>query len=250
MVKSKFYRMIHPNYKSMRQEESINGYADHPYGLPGVECSKCGETWSSTKILSYQMPEKLMNMSELNTPGAVCEDKQNKLQEIILEELDIFKEERLFPGNEFQPVYLDIPCEPKADFLWSTLGSVLISERILNALNENKISGFANFPVIKRKVGNRVIKYPFEVPEISSNYFELIITSNSKRPPGADIISICKGCGREEYDEKSRKIIMKPDMWNGADIFFLNTTLWIIVTEKVKNLIESMKATNIVFEEI
>ncbi|WP_186328954.1 hypothetical protein [Bacillus sp. X1(2014)] len=38
-----FWRMNNPTYHSDRQEESINGYAEHPYGLPGVECTGCGK---------------------------------------------------------------------------------------------------------------------------------------------------------------------------------------------------------------
>jgi len=62
------------------------------------------------------------------------------------------------------------------------------------------------------------------------------------------IHNTCDSCGREEFDSSKRKIEMNSDMWNGEDVFFLNTTLWIIVTNKVKAIIEDLKATNIIFE--
>ncbi|WP_144556030.1 hypothetical protein [Bacillus sp. X1(2014)] len=99
-------------------------------------------------------------------------------------------------------------------------------------------------------MGNKVIKYPFKVSENDSNYSELIITANSKRPPGAKTISLCQICGREEIDNDARQLIMLPDMWGGADIFFLNTTLWIIVTDRVKSLIEGIDASNVQFEKV
>lgn len=245
-----FWRMNSPSYQSILLEESINGYAEHPYSLPGVECIGCGETWATTKIIHYGMPSTLVNIPELNTKGTVTNKRQLELQTLILNQIENYDGEVLLPGTDFQPVYLDIDNEPKVDFLWSCLGSVLISDRIKDLFIKNEIKGVKLSPVIKRKVGNKVIKYPFKVSENGSNYSELIITANSKNPPGAEIISICKNCGREEIDNDARQLKMLPDMWCGEDIFFLNTTLWIIVTDRVKNLIEGIAASNVIFEKV
>lgn len=125
----------------------------------------------------------------------------------------------LLPGTDFQPVYLDIDNEPKVDFLWSCPGSVLISERIKDLFIKNEIKGVKLSPVIKRKVVNNVIRYPFKVSEDGGNYSELIITGNSKPPLGAEIISICDNCGREDIDNDARQLIMLPDMWWRGHLF-------------------------------
>jgi len=36
-------------------------------------------------------------------------------------------------------------------------------------------------------------------------------------------------------------------MWNGQDVFFLATTLWIIITDRVKALLEPLRPTNVSF---
>lgn len=78
----------------------------------------------------------------------------------------------------------------------------------------------------------------------------MIITSYSKSPPGAEIISTCEYCGREEFDRNKRRIEMNEDMWDGQDIFFLNTTIWMLVTDRVQNILKELEATNIVFEPL
>ncbi|NHC42878.1 hypothetical protein G6549_23555 [Bacillus sp. MM2020_1] len=242
--------MNNPTYQSDRLEESINGYAEHPYRLPGVECTGCGETWATTNIIHYGMPANLVNIPELNKNGTVSNKRHLELQTLILKQIEDYEGGVLLHGKDFQPVYLDIDNEPKVDFLWSCTGSVLISERIKDLFIKNEIKGVKLSPVIKRKVENKVIKYPFKVSENGGNYSELIITANSKRPPGAEIISICKNCGRKDFDNNARQLIMLPDMWCGEDIFSLNTTLWIIVTDRVKSLIEGIDASNVQFEKV
>jgi hypothetical protein len=196
------------------------------------------------------MPANLVNIPDLNNKGTVSDKRQLELLTLILKQIEDYEGDVLLPGTDFQPVYLDIDNEPKVDFLWSCLGSVLISKRIKDLFIKNEIKGVKLSPVIKRKIGSKVIKYPFKVTENVSNYSELIITANSKRPPGAESISICKICGREEIDYDARQLIMLPDMWGGEDIFFLNTTLWIIVTDRVKSLIEGIDASNVQFEKM
>ena len=196
------------------------------------------------------MPANLVNIPDLNKKGTVSDKRQFELQTLILNQIENYDGDVLLPGTDFQPVYLDIDNGPKLDFLWSCPGSVLISERIQELFIKNEIKGVKFSPVIKRKVANKVTKYPFKVSENDINYSELIITANSKRPPGAETISLCQICGREEIDIDARQLIMLPDMWGGEDIFFLNTTLWIIVTDRVKSLIEGIDASNVQFEKV
>jgi len=234
----------------MRQEEFINGYAEHPYGLPGIECNKCGQIWSNVRVLPYSCPEQFKSKKEVLIGSPIPSSDHRLLQQDILHALNKggLGVKELGPGDDFQPVFLDIKTKPKADFLWSALGSVLVSERIKVVFENQKVSGITFVPVIMRKVGNKNFKYPFDIISDNITYFEMIINTSSKYPPGAEIHNTCDSCGREEFDSSKRKIEMNSDMWNGEDVFFLNTTLWIIVTNKVKAIIEDLKATNIIFE--
>ena len=42
-------------------------------------------------------------------------------------------------------------------------------------------------------------------------------------------------------------MVMLPEMWKGEQVFLLATTLWIVVTEPVKHIIEGTSATNVEF---
>jgi hypothetical protein len=40
---------------------------------------------------------------------------------------------------------------------------------------------------------------------------------------------------------------MLPEMWKGEQIFLLATTLWIVITDPVKQIIEGAGTTNVEF---
>ena len=84
---------------------------------------------------------------------------------------------------------------------------------------------------------------PLQVPP----YYELVVMSESSHPPWAEPQAVSDLCGRETYDSSARQLVMEPEMWNGDDIFFLRTTLWIVVTDPVKTFLESLRPTNLAF---
>jgi hypothetical protein len=43
---------------------------------------------------------------------------------------------------------------------------------------------------------------------------------------------------------------MTPEMWQGDSIFFLATTLYVIVTDPLKKLLENLRSSNVVFEKM
>lgn len=81
-------------------------------------------------------------------------------------------------------------------------------------------------------------------------YYEMNILKESRYPPGGTPKSICVGCGRPDVDDAIRRIVMTPEMWQGDSIFFLATTLYVIVTDRVKKLLENIRSSNIVFEKM
>ena len=174
----------------------------------------------------------------------------------------------LRPGDDFQPCFLDVPSRPRADFLWSSIGSLIVSERIKNELIDSCSDDIAACPVILRKIGKREAKLPppmpstgepediiDEVPVLKDKsevgpYFEILILKESEYPPGGTPIKICSGCKRPDVDNSTRQLIMIPEMWKGDDIFFLATTLYIVITDALKGQLERHRPTNVVFEKI
>lgn len=267
METSQFWLLSKPDYNSDYDDSLINGSLEHPFGMPGVNCSVCGATWGGSRILPVTCPEALRKRKELRNRSPISLEATKTLQGLVLRELAESGVElkALFPGDRFQPGYLDVPSRPRADFLWSSLGSVVVSQRVKSLLEESGLNDVAFTEVIMRKVGKREAKLPAprpvggepedlinELPLLNAiadvgRYYEMIILKESRYPPGGTPKNTCVGCGRPDVNDSIRRIVMMPEMWQGDAIFFLATTLYVIVTNPVKRLLEKIRSNNVVF---
>jgi len=266
----KFWELQHPDYESDYQLEYINGSLEHPFSLPGVKCSVCGETWGGSRILPYECPPEMRNHKHLRSAWAIPLEQHKALQKDVLVKL---KEQgasvcELFPGDSFQPCYLDVPSKPRADFLWACLGSLVVSERIKNLLLEHCGNDIACCEVVLRRIGKLEASLPAPIPSTGEpedmveevpltsdrkdvgRYFEICILKESDWPPGGAPERICTGCGRPEVNTYKREIRMTAGMWRGEQMFLLATTLYVIVTDDLKRILESARPTNVVFSKI
>ena len=173
----------------------------------------------------------------------------------------------LSPGDDFQPCYLDVPSKPKADFLWSCIGSIVVSKRIKELFETLSVEGAEFCPVSMRKIGRRNARLPAPIPSTSEPedlidelpilsktksvgpYFELLVQTESGYAPGAEPLSICAGCGRESFSKTDKRFVMSESMWKGADIFFIAGSYFINVTDRLKLALQKLKATNIEFQK-
>ena len=260
-----FWRLHEPDYPSDYQHTFVNGELEHPFGMPGVRCGCCGNTWGGGRILPYALPESLRKRKELRDGWPINHEAHRALQAEVLTALraEGHLVEAVRPGDSFQPGVLDIPSRPEADFLWAALGSVVVSERIRTAFLAAGVKGAVFAPVTPRKIGRRSAKLPAPIPSSGEpedlitelrattpanaipSLFELVVTADSGRPPGAREFSICACCGREQYDREGRQLVLLPEMWRGEDVFFLATTTHIVVTDPVRDLLRNLRATNV-----
>jgi hypothetical protein len=265
-----FWKLTQPEYNSDYDHSLINGSLEHPLGMPGVSCSVCGATWGGSRILAVSCPESLRQLKEIKDRWPIPLEAHKTLQSLVLRELaeSGVKMEALRPGDSFQPAYLDVPSRPRADFLWSSLGSIVVSQRVKDILEESGVNDVNFCEVILRKVGMREASFPAPVPASGEpedlinelpllkeldgveRYYEMIILKESLYPPGGTPRSICVGCGRPDVDNSTRQIDMTPEMWQGDSIFFLATTLYVIVTDPLKKLLENLRSSNVVFEKM
>lgn len=262
-----FWRLAEPEYESDYQEIFINGELEHPFGLPGVECNACGATWGGSRILPVDCPPHLRRLRKLTDPSPIPLHEHRKLQHRLLA---LLKQEAdlpatLMPGDSFQPAYLDVPSRPVADFLWSSLGSLVISERAKAVFDDLNMQGIRILRVNLRKIGKRNASGQPPIPRsgepedmmntISPKacgaavgpYYEVIIQSESALPPGAGEVRPCPECGRPQNETDGRQFVMLAPMWTGAQIFFLATTLCVVITDSVKVALERIRPTNVRF---
>ena len=265
-----FWRIKSPDYESDYRDSYINGFLEHPFGLPGVRCNVCSDTWGGSRILPIVCPDSFRSHKNIVDGWPISRSEHGTLQKEIMSTLQINGEPfiDIRPGDDFQPCFLDVPSRPRADFLWSSLGSLIVSERIKNVLFDSCSGNISVCPVTLRKIGKREAKLAPPIPSTGEPediidevpilgdtseigpYFEILMLKESKYPPGGTPISICPGCQRPDVDNSTRELRMTPEMWKGDDIFFLTTTLYIVITDELKNRIENIHPTNVVFEEI
>lgn len=264
----KFWRLEHPDYDSDYKHSCVNGELQHPFGLPGVRCDVCRQTWGGSRILPFELPASLRTHKHLKERWPISLERHQALQREVQEE---FRRAgivvpSLQPGDDFQPCYLDIPSRPRADFIWGCLGSVVISERVRRLFESLCLKSVSYCHVTLRKVGKREARLPapipstgepediiMEVPLLSRSdtvgpYFELVIQSVSGYAVGVQPLHVCPGCGRETFQDDKARFVMVESMWKGADIFFLASTLYIVVTDRVRRALQDLKATNVQFE--
>jgi hypothetical protein len=261
----RFWRLEKPHYDDYGAI-FVNGVLEHPFGLPGVRCHLCGATWSGTRVLPVDLPPSFRSRTEFCEGSPIDAVSHERLRSELLSALRQAGSpvDGLRPGDDFQPCYLDIPSFPEFDFLWSSLASVVVSERIRTAFASAGIDGVAFAPVEFRKVGRASASMPAPIPmsgepedllldlpdartaDRHTSYYEMVVTAESALPRGVSADNTC-ACGRLQYDNESRELIMRDDMWQGADVFLLATTLWIVVTDRVRSLITELEATNVEF---
>lgn len=94
-----------------------------------------------------------------------------------------------------------------------------------------------------------------EVPILEVNtevgsYFEIILLNESGYPSGGKPTKICPTCKREDVNYATREIRMTKEMWKGQSIFLLATTLYVVISDQLKEQLEQFRPTNVVFENI
>src|SRR5262249_8145316 len=81
-------------------------------------------------------------------------------------------------------------------------------------------------------------------------YYELCVYAKSAPPPGRELLSVCSVCGSKNFNwTRGKELIMTESLWTGADIFFLETTLFLLITDRVKKHLEKLRPTNIEFKK-
>jgi Protein of unknown function (Gmx_para_CXXCG) len=266
----RFWRIESPEYDSDDKHTSVNGSLEHPFGLPGVACDVCGDRWGGSRILPFDCPESFRHHEKLTNRWPISRAEHEALQKELMASIPFQGHPfiGLRPGDDFQPCFLDVPSRPRADFLWSSIGSLVVSERIKNALVESCAADIAVCPVTIRKIGKREAKLPLpmpspgkpagmidEVPILKDTsaigpYFEVLILKESEYPPSGTPTRLCPGCRRPDVASSTRELRMTPDMWKGDTIFFLATTLYVVITDELRERLVRHRPTNAFFEEI
>ena len=273
----RFWQLRAPDYPlGDYQEANINGSIDWDLSFPSVDCDMCLTSWGNGggHPLPYECPESLrIEMSTKNRKRSLFHGEHVALQKRLLDELNVSGEPfvDVRPGSRFPRIHLDIPSRPRADFLWP-YGAVLVSKHIRDLLLNLCHEDVATFPVNLRKVGKREAKLPAPIPASGEPediiteaplltdtsgvgpYYEIFPRYASNEPPNRIIESRCVACGRIEVKvgrwNSRDPLRMADDTWRGHSMFYLGSTLHFIVTDEVRNALESVRPSNMRLAEV
>lgn len=266
---TRFWHLTYPDYDSDYSHTYINGSLEHPFGLPAVDCDVCGEIWGGSRFLPVALPQRLRRLPAMaDNPPVLSRKEHEELQRKVMGILGMRGKPfvAMQPGDQFQPCFLDVPSRPSADFLWSSIGSLVVSERVKRLFEAACPKEIAACKVTMRRIGKRSPHLePIEPdsgepedmlegikesgrPRGVGKYFEIILKKESGDPPYGAPKRICSGCQRPTTGE-DRRMRMTPRMWRGDAIFFMATTLHVIVTDDLRQSIERLRPTNVRFEK-
>jgi hypothetical protein len=243
---TRFWTISSPKYKSDYKHSYINGDLDYPFGLPGIKCDVCGATWGGRRVLPYECPERLRSKKNLTERWPIARHEHTVLQQQVLAAISTegvpFVDLR--PGDTFKPCYLEVPSLPRADFLWSRGGVLVVSEPIKRLFLDMCGDDIDVCAITLCKIGKREAKLPppmprtgepedliNEVPLLSDMssigpYFQVVPRFESEYPRDHLPKGTCLGCRRVETEiiypwESAGRFRMTNDIWKGQSVFYL-----------------------------
>lgn len=142
-------------------------------------------------------------------------------------------------GNRIGPLRIDIVSRKVGDFINTFLSEWLISDKVAVLFKDN---GFTGYELKPATVCN--IQLPY-------NLWEFVVTGKGGDADPASGIYLkkeCTYCNHKRYSAYENGIVVNEDNWDGSDIFTVTGySGLILVTERVKEVVEENKLTGVEF---
>ena len=145
-----------------------------------------------------------------------------------------------------------LPFPEIGDFVWTLYSEAVVPDRTLSLFRNAGFTGFEARPVkVEKIVGfSRKQTEQLTIPLLR----ELVITGQGGDAAAESkirLIDHCEGCGYKEYSSFHNGLVVDEAKWDGSDFFTVNGyTKFILVTERVKDLIMSHQLTNCVSHSV
>ena len=140
-------------------------------------------------------------------------------------------------GNRIGLMKIDLKFGKTGDFLWTFLSECLIKNEIAVIFQTNNITGY-ELKKAAIATGNQI-----------KDLWELVVVGqggDASQDSGIYLKEHCNYCGLKRYSAFEKGILVAKKNWDGSDIFTINGyQRYILVTEKVKELIEKNRFSGI-----
>ncbi|MBI5650984.1 MAG: hypothetical protein HZC40_11160, partial [Chloroflexi bacterium] len=155
----------------------------------------------------------------------------------------------VYPGHQRQGIRIGnlaviLPSRKVGDFIWTWVSDCLITNKVLLLFREAGLTGFTVNPAMVKLKTQRNKKL-IEPPTL----WELVVTGkggDADPISGIRLIYTCPHCGMKKYSSFRNGIIVDERVWDGSDFFTVTGYQFILVTERVKELVTRNALTNCV----
>ena len=148
-------------------------------------------------------------------------------------------------GRRITDLNIQVRSRKIVDFSWTMMSDVVITDRALHVLRNNRLTGFEVKPAIITSSRHRMDRQ--RLPK----FWELIVigqAGHANPDSGIYLKWKCEACGLVRYSAYENGIIVDEKNWDGSDFsYVVGYPKHILVTERTKNIIESNHLTNVVF---
>lgn len=149
-------------------------------------------------------------------------------------------------GDRTMDLHIVLPSPRIGDFVWTWMSECLVTDRVLQLFRQVGLTGFEVRPVVVEGVKRLGKKGLEKIPTL----WELVVTGrggDARPESGIRIIYQCEACGLVKYSSYKNGILVDEERWDGSDFFTVNGyPKYILVTERVKDLIMAHRLTNCV----
>lgn len=232
-----FFDLTHPHYETDYAEELANPIQIvEDVRLPGLICSKCGETWAGDRRLYFPIEDAHL-LQRLSGPP-LPELEWSKLVADVRANLGLPADFALMPGDILGVPTAELMHNEIPDLVHPFPGQIVVRSAVVDTLRRAEVTGWR--PVRLNVRWSKRIRQPgIEPPEL----YELLVTDHMWRE-GVDqaSITVCEHCGRTIFPAWRP---ITESRWDGSDFFNVdNNPNMVFVTERVCILLEKEKFTN------
>ena len=236
MASIPIYKLTSPRYITDRAEAQANPIKQ-TVGLwmPGIRCDHCGNTWSGSRRLYFPITDPQVRRRLKATPIDINE--WLVLAKSVQVALPVGEAFKIIPGDEFGTPIFEVRSAKFSDIMHPFPGTLVVSERVLTALESAKTSGFQ--PVRAETIWAKRIKAVFGLPP---KLYILRVFGMAWRL-GSEIEQGCDLCGRPVYQSTGNAIDL--DRWDKSDFFHVDENPNIVyVTKRVCETLTRFQFTN------
>jgi len=145
-------------------------------------------------------------------------------------------------GRRIGDLSVVLQSKKVGDFVWTWYSDCLITEKVLHLFQQAGLTGFIVKPVQIKPETEKGEKLT-TIPKLQ----ELVVTGkggDADLDSGIHLIYTCPHCNLIEYSSFRNGIIVDEQAWDGSDFFTVTGYQFILVTEKVKELMIEHRLTN------